>query len=141
MSQPLITSQTNGASSIPGQQHHPNNLSTAVKGMPFKPAQMTQGNDFAMARAVYYNNVKKNLDISVIQPANSTKNKWYGSSMGRTAGQQISAKGMNTVGKATTNTLSPQPFSFSGKDQTTVKTALVRCRGGGCVAPKKKGAV
>ena len=140
MTTPLITPQTNGAASIPLKQNIPNNLSTVKMGMPFKPAPMTQGNFFSMARAAYINNVSDNMKINTTQPANSKKNKWYGASMARTAGQQITAKEVAATGKGTTNPLSPQPFSFSGKDQTTAKTALARCRGGGCVAPKKKGA-
>ena len=141
----LIAPQTVGPASIPTKQSQPNNQTSAVMGMPFKPQQMTQGNFLAMSRAAYNRNVNINVDAighpnpSLGVPA---KKKWYGASSSRTCAEHTNLRGIEATGKGTTNQLAPQQtFSFSGPDQTTVKTALARCRGNGSVAPKKKGAM
>ena len=131
-----IAPQTVGPASIPHKQNIPNNQSTATMGMPFTPAPMTQGSFFSISRAAYNKNVNQNVD-SVLH----TKKKWIGVSGSRSAAEHIRLKSIEATGKGTTNRLQPQTFSFSGPDQTTKKTALARCRGNGCVAPKKKGAV
>jgi hypothetical protein len=139
-----ISPQTVGPASIPHKQNIPNNQSTATMGMPFKPAPMTQGSFFSISRAAYNKNVNQNVN-SVGQTNSSgqttTKKKWIGVSGSRSAAEHIRLKSIEATGKGTTNRLQPQTFSFSGPDQTTNKTALARCRGSGCVAPKKKGAV
>lgn len=147
-----IPPETVGPASIPTKQNQPNNRTTAIMGVPFKPDQMTQGNFFAMSRAAYNRGVNKNVDAvgQITTPPNyvplgtlpSGKKKFYGVSGSRTCGQHISLKGIEATGKGSTN---QPPFretmSFSGPDQTSVKNALVRCRGNGSVAPKKKGAI
>jgi hypothetical protein len=145
-----ILPQTVGPASIPLAQHHPNNMTNIVMGMPFKPNTMTQGNYFAMARAAY--NKKVNLNVQEIDEkttppdyvplgtAPSGKKKWYGASGSRTCSEHINLKGIEATGKSSTNYVNTQTMSFSGPDQTSVKNALVRCRGNGSVAPKKKGA-
>jgi len=139
----LIAPQTVGPASIPTKQNLPNNQSNAVMGMPFKPPQMTQGNFLAMSRAAYNRNV--NLNVNAIDNPGlgvPQKKKWYGASSSRTCAEHTNLRGIEATGKGTTNQLVPQQtFSFSGPDQTTVKTALARCRGNGGVAPKKKGAM
>lgn len=137
MTTPLIPSQTGGPQSIPGKQNIPNNQSSVANGMPFKPDQMTQGNVFAMSRAAYRANVNQNV-LDVGQPP---KKKWYGVSGSRTSSEHTNLMGIQSLGKGSLNQINTQTFSFSGPDQTTVKTALTRVRGGGCIAPKKKGAV
>ena len=112
-------------------------------GMPFKPQQMTQGSFFAMSRAAYNKDVNLNVD-AIGNPGLGVpqKKKWYGASSSRTCAEHTNLRGIEATGKGTTNQLTPQQtFSFSGPDQTTVKTALARCRGNGSVAPKKKGAM
>jgi hypothetical protein len=145
-----ISPQTTGPASIPHKQNIPNNRSTAVMGMPFKPDQMTQGSFLAMSRAAYNRNVNKNVDAIGKEPmppgkrpAPDGKKKWYGASASRSSSEHINLKSIEATGKGTTNRQGPSPhtFSFSGPDQTSIKTALARCRGNGCVAPKKKGAI
>jgi len=100
-----------------------NNLQTRVPtGMPFKPASMTQGSEFVIGRETYIN--------TIVQ-----KKKFNNSS-----GEQINKLKMNAIGKSSFNRAN-NVMSFGGKDPTSVKTAIAKCRGGGCVAPKKKGAV
>ena len=136
----LIFPQTIGPASIPTKQNIPNNISDSVMGMPFKSGTMTQGNFFSMARAAYNKNVNKNVDGIGKTQVPDGKKKWYGASSSRSCSEHINLKGIEATGKGTTNRIITEPMSFSGPDQTTVKTALARCRGNGCVAPKKKGA-
>jgi hypothetical protein len=141
----VISPQTTGPASIPSKQNIPNNRSTDVMGMPFKPAPMTQGSFFSMSRMAYNRGVNRNVDAigkDQTQPAYGKK-KWYGASSSRTSSEHINLKSIEATGKGSTNQLGPvnNTFSFSGPDQTTTKTALARCRGNGCVAPKKKGAI
>ena len=135
-----ISPQTVGPASIPHKQNIPNNQSSALMGMPFKSGPMTQGSFFSMARAAYNKNVNQNVDNIGKEPVPPGKKKWYGASASRSSSEHINLKGIEATGKGTTNRLVQQTFSFSGPDQTTTKTALARCRGSGCVAPKKKGA-
>ena len=147
----LIQAQTAGPASIPTKQNQPNNRTTAVMGMPFKPATMTQGSFFSMARAAFNKEVIQNVNsvgqittppnYSPIGTAPSGKKKWYGASGSRQCSEHTSLRSIEATGKSSTNYLSTQTMSFSGPDQTSVKNALVRCRANGCVAPKKKGAI
>jgi len=144
-----ILPQTVGPASIPTKQNHPNNQTNAIMGMPFKPSTMTQGSLFAMGRAAYNKNVNQNVDsvgqLSAASAAASAeafgKKKWYGASSSRTSSEHTNLKTIEATGKSSTNHVNTQTLSFSGPDQTSVKNALVRCRGNGCVAPKKKGAI
>jgi hypothetical protein len=108
----------------PVTQHQPNNQTQVAFGMPFKPAPMAQGSMFANARLAY----------SRLKTSPVAKFKTY-----QDASNVTQAKRIVATGKGTDN-LSGELMSFSGPDQTSVKTALARCRGGGCTAPKKKGA-
>ena len=57
------------------------------------------------------------------------------------ASQQIALKKLNTVGKSS---MVQDTVAFQGqavKKDSYRNSALARCRGGGCVAPKKKGAL
>jgi len=137
----LILPQTIGPASIPTKQNIPNNITESVMGMPFKSGTMTQGNFFSMSRAAYNKNVNKNVDSIGKTQVPDGKKKWYGASSSRSCSEHINLKGIEATGKGTTNRSITQPMSFSGPDQTTIKTALARCRGNGCVAPKKKGAM
>ena len=131
-------SQTVGSASIPIKQNHPNNLSSAKMGMPFKPDQMTQGNALSIGRMAYNKGVNRNVDD--IGKGAQHKKKWYGASSSRMSSEHTNLRTIEATGKGTTNQINPQTFSFSGPDQTSQKTALARCRGNGCVSPKKKGA-
>ena len=138
----MIKPETVGDASIPLKQNIPNNQSSVVMGLPFKPNTMTQGNFFSMSRKLYNKNVNQNVD-GVGKPLENdvnAKKKWYGASSSRTSAEHIRLKGVEATGKGSTNQINTETFSFAGPDQTTVKTALARSRGSGSVAPKKKGA-
>ena len=122
MDQPTYVASTVGPASIPLKQADNNNETHASMGMPFKPNTMAQGNMFSMYRKAY---VKKS----------------GGGEGFFDASQYINLKKINATGKSSTNVLNqPNLMSFSGPDQTSVRDGKTRCRAGGCVAPKKKGA-
>ena len=83
---------------------------------PFKPDTMTQGSALSNARMAY---IKTAGAIPVRADASAYVHL-----------KKIVATGKDLQG----------PVSFRAPDQTSVKSALARCRGGGCVAPKNKGA-
>ena len=57
-----------------------------------------------------------------------------------TGDQYIQRKKNNAIGRGSTNKDS-QTMSFRSNDNNSRNTALAKCRGGGCVAPAKKGAL
>lgn len=169
----MLNSSTSGPASIPLHEGIVNNkiLNNTVRGMPFKPDTMEQGNDFSLGRAAF---MRMNTKMSAKPPtaeeiANSNKSSNNGGGNGFTGGlitkmgnlaskNQMVGKGgknwagasdytqnkrLNAIGKGsmgnTNNTIATR--SFIAQDQTSVKTALWKARGGGSVAPKKKGAV
>lgn len=115
---------TVGPASIPMRQHINNGVTTAYMGMPFKPDTMTQGSEFSNARRAY------------VKDAGGGQN-WFSSS------QHIQLKKINAIGKSSTKQglLRNAPLSFRSQETTSRNSALARVRGGGCVAPKKKGAI
>ena len=120
---PLLPYETVGPASIPLKQADNNNLTHSLMGMPFKPNTMAQGNMFSMYRKTY---IKKS-----------------GGGQGFfDASQYVELKKINATGKSSTNVLNqPQAaMSFSGVDPNSVRDGKKKCRAGGCVAPKKKGA-
>jgi len=146
----LIQAQTSGPASIPTKQNQPNNQTKVEMGLPFKPDTMTQGNSFSIGRMAYNRGVNQNVDDigKGNDPINSRfttvhhKKKWYGASSSRMSSEHTNLRTIEATGKSSTNRLNAQQtMSFSGPDQTSQKTALARCRGGGCNAPKKKGAI
>ena len=124
-----IQSQTSGPASFSLKQINNNAQTHAYMGMPFKPATMTQGSEFAMGRQGYIN------DIYIQQTLLAKKKKFNNSS-----GEQTNKRKMTAIGKSSVNQ-NNNLMAFSGSDNATVNTALSKCRGGGCVAPPKKGAV
>jgi hypothetical protein len=121
--------QTTGPAGFPQGQNKNNGQTTAQMGMPMKPNTMSQGSVFSNARRAYIND------------AGGGKN-WYGSS----AVTQL--KRINAIGQSSTKQGLPTdaPLNFSSQSKanwsnTTRNSRLQRCRSGGCVAPKKKGAI
>jgi hypothetical protein len=126
--------------SFPQKQINNNKITNVKGGMPFKPDIMTQGNDFNMGRQVYISNSIIDLNKNTIRNPPSNSVGLGLKKFNQSSGEYVSSRKMNAVGKSSINTQSPQ-MSFSSKDQNLVNSALSRVRGGGCVAPKKKGAV
>ena len=120
---------TTGPAGFPQKQNTNNAQTTAQMGMPMKPDTMSQGSVFSNARQAY------------IKDAGGGKN-WYGSS------DVTQLKRINAIGQSSTKQGLPTdaPLNFSSQSKanwsnTTRNSRLQRCRSGGCVAPKKKGAV
>jgi hypothetical protein len=121
--------KTNGPSSVPTTQIRNNGQTTARMGMPMKPNTMSQGSVLSNARQAY------------IKDAGGGKN-WYGSS------SYTQLKRINAIGRSSTKQGLPDdaPLNFSSQaksnwSNTTKNSHLRRARSGGCVAPKKKGAI
>ena len=158
----LIVPQTVGPASIPLKQSDNNNLTNVKMGTPFKPAPMAQGNMFSLGRAMFKRS-NLNANIGSWNPLNPNSNTttivnngiathpgsnhtaningWVASTkMKKCSGDSadyIRLKSSNAIGKSSMTKVNA-PLSFAGRDQTSVKTAVARCRGGGCVAPAKK---
>jgi len=134
-----IPSETSGPASFSLKQINNNAQTQAYMGMPFKPATMTQGSDFAIGRQCYINDIGfPSGSLQYIQQTQFAKKKKFNNS----SGEQTYKRKMNAVGKSSINKFNNNNLmAFSGSDNTTVNSALAKCRGGGCVAPPKKGAV
>lgn len=106
-----------------------NGVMSFVNGSPFKPDTMTQGSEFSNALHLAMNNsgsVRKN-----------------GKSWGHGSAEYTSYKKIQAVGKMANKSGLPTNglVSYKSTDFTSRNSAVIRCRAGGCVAPKKKGAV
>ena len=132
-----IPYQTTGPASFSLKQINNNAQTNAYMGMPFKPATMTQGSEFAIGRQGYINDVGfPSGSQQYIQQTQFSKKKKFNNS----SGEQTNKRKMTAIGKSSINQKN-NLMSFSSSDNTTVNSALAKCRGGGCVAPAKKGAV
>ena len=118
-------------SSFPIKQINNNGISTATRGMPFKSTNMTQGNTFSMSRAYYTKSFNKD---DVVLNAYS-KNK----AIPVSSSQYISKRKAKAIGKS--SLLYSGGLKYKNDNNNSVNSALSKVRGGGCVAPKKKGAV
>jgi hypothetical protein len=128
-----IPYQTTGPPSFSLKDINNNAETKAYMGMPFKPITMTQGSDFAMGRQGYLNNVGyPSGSQGYVQQTQYAKKKKFNNS----SGEQINKKKLNAIGKSSVNK-NNNLMSFSGTDTNAVNSALAKCRGGGCVAPKK----
>ena len=134
-----IPYQTTGPASFSLKQINNNAQTNAYMGMPFKPATMTQGSEFALGRQGYINDVGfPSGSQQYIQQTQYAKKKKFNNS----SGEQTNKRKMTAIGKSSINKFNNNNLmSFSASDNTTVNSALAKCRGGGCVAPPKKGAV
>jgi hypothetical protein len=138
----MLKSSTSGPASIPLHEGIINNKQTNVpKGMPFKPDTMEQGNVFSIGRMAF---ARMNTQMSAKPPTAAVMNStlvgkggknWCGSSSYTENKRRIA------IGKSSMNTLPTALTAFSAANRNDVKDAVAKCRGGGCVAPKKKGAV
>ena len=135
--------------------------------MPFKPDTMDQGNNFSLGRMAFMRmNTKMSSKPPTATEITESISKGNGGGNGFTGGlitkmgnlsaiNKMVGKGgknwagasdytqnkrLNAIGKGSMgNTNKPiANSSFIGQDQTSVKTAIWKARGGGSVAPKKK---
>ena len=164
-----IKSSTSGPASIPLHEGIINNKESRVtKGMPFKPDTTDQGNVFSIGRMAF---ARMNSQMSAKPPTaaqiSATKGGFGGgngftggliTTMGNlnSASQLVGKGGKNwvgassytenkrriAIGKGSMNVVVPTELTaFSKINKNDVRDAIAKCRGGGCVAPKKKGAI
>ena len=127
------------ASSFPIKQHTNNgNISNVKMAMPSQFYPSANTSLFSSARNAYINDVGKGpLPNSTSTIDYTKKKKWNNTS----SSQLTYLKRVNAIGKSSIQSpLTIQELSFRSQDTTSRNDALRRCRGGGCVAPKKKGA-
>jgi hypothetical protein len=113
-----------------------NGSTTAVRGMPFKPNTMTQGNTFSQNRSIFAHAIVNTRN----QP--NIKNKKYLQTP-ISSSQRIQLLKSKAIGKSSMKQGLPADATMSFRSQDTQyrNSSLARCRGGGCVAPAKKGAI
>jgi len=128
-----FTYKTTGPSSVPVRSHMNNGVASlpapatqenpTIMNMPFKPATMAQGSMFSNARRVY------------VEDGGGGPN-WYSSS------DVTYLKKITAIGKSSTRLpVGKKSLAYKSTDKTVRNSAVARCRSGGCVAPKKKGAI
>lgn len=108
-----------------------NGITEAKNGSPFKPNTMEQGSSLS-------NSIQYFKDT----PQNITKNKTWGNSF--STSQYMNHIKNKEIGISRKpyllNSGSSNTLSFKNVETNSVKSAIVRTRGSGTVAPKKKGA-
>jgi len=125
--------KTNGAPSIPMKQYMNNAISKVYMGMPQKFYPSDNGTEFSNARIAAQNN------------AGNVNSNYKTGKFASSSGEFIRSRKISAVGK-TAGTIDSngnrinKDFSFRSQDTTSRNSALTRVRGGGTVAPKKKGA-
>ena len=124
---------TVGAASIPLKQIINNGFTRSKMGMPFKPDTMTQGSEFSGARATFIN-----APVSRHEYTNSAYSKNKAAPV--SSSQLIESRRTKAIGKSSTNRQS-KIMSYRSQDTSFRNSSLARVRGGGTVAPKKKGAL
>ena len=127
---------TVGPANIPLKQISNNGFTRTEMGMPFKPATMTQGSEFSTGRVGYINNVTKRHPY---KDSAYSKNKAFPTS----SSQHIESRRTRAIGKSSMKQGLPvhAALSFRSQDTSFRNSSLARTRAGGCVAPKKKGAI
>jgi hypothetical protein len=96
-----------------------------IVGSPFKPSSMTQGGDLSNALRSYAAN------------SGGVKNA-FKKSFGHGSEEYTFYKKIQAIGSSAGK--SGSLLSYKSVEYTSRNSALIRCRSGGCVAPKKKGA-
>jgi hypothetical protein len=134
-----------GPASYPIKQTTINGVTSVVNGSPFKPDTMTQGSAFSNSRLIY----KKTLDIrrasTILKFSKTTGTKLTAYSLNKStpssSSQHIQSRRARAVGKSSIITIDNTTMGYKNYDKNYVRSAISRTRGGGSVAPKKKGAV
>jgi len=123
---PLIFQSFHGPSSFPKKQNINNgNISNVYRAMPAQ-FQYAGNSMFSIARHLYTNSSN-----------NAHTKRWAPIS----SGERTYLKSNRTIGQSSIQSPATiQETSFRSQDTTSRNTSLQRCRAGGCVAPKKKGA-
>jgi len=154
-----------GPPSIPMKQPNNNGVMANIQmGMPFKPNNMTQGSAWSTERRIYLNGIpqkptgkilpapctyssnpvnmphhsarkscdsKKVIDIEYFAKQTLLAN--------HSSSDVTSRRKAIAIGKSSGMSEPKNELSFRTQDKNIVRSALSRCRSGGCVAPPKKG--
>lgn len=135
-----------GANNNPGkatslfikQNTNNGNISNVKMAMPSQFYPSSNTNVFSSARNAYINNVGKGPNQTPLSTLEYTKKKKWNNAC---SSQLTYMKRINAIGKSSIQSpLTQQELSFRSQDTTSRNDALRKCRAGGCVAPKKKGA-
>lgn len=152
----VLTGKFGGPPGFPQKQALNNGQTNAEMGMPQKYAGADGGSSFAAGRRAFLSRPVNAFRLTNLTNASPgwTKSQvtinghTIGTSNGKSkvvvsADQHIQRKKNNAVGKGSTKVGLPlgAPMSFGNVDNTSRKNALSRVRGGGSVAPAKKGAL
>ena len=152
----VLTGKFGGPPGFP-QKHNRNNGETrAVMGMPQKFAGADGGAAFALGRNVFLSRPVNAFRLTDLNNQMSGWTKTQVTINGRTIGtsngksnnvvsadQHIQRLKNNAIGRGSTKASLPTDalMSFGRVDNTSRKSALAKVRGGGSVAPAKKGAI
>ena len=135
----IFTSTKGNQTTFPRKQVNNNGVTSAKSGMPFKSQHMTQGNDFSLHRKAYNEfNTKENIEKAMKKGNMFMVNK--GIAPFSSSSSYIERRKQQAIGKGS-RTSNGVSMSFKNSEPYSRKTALAKARGGGSVAPKKKGAV
>lgn len=138
-----------GPASYPIKQTTINGLTSAVNGSPFKPDTMTQGSAFSNSRLIYKKTQDINRASTILKFSKTTGTKLSAYSLNKSipssSSQHIQSRRARAVGKSSIITTRDTPrdttMGYKNYDKNDVRSAISRTRGGGSVAPKKKGAI
>ncbi|MGA1049446.1 MAG: hypothetical protein ACO3UU_15695 [Minisyncoccia bacterium] len=138
---PIVGANNNPGviNSFPSKQYTNNGYISNVRmAMPSQFYPSANSSLFSSARNAYINNVGKGPDNNQASVAEYTKKKKWGN----TSSSEVTyMRRVNAIGKSSIQSPATlQQLSFRSQDTTSRNQALRRCRSGGCVAPKKKGA-
>ena len=119
------TYQTTGPASFPLKQSDNNAQLRAKMAMPKKFYPSAGDSLFSSARKTYISDGGGGAPLQGHHDQSS----------------YIHLRKINAIGKSSTkNITAATPISFRSNDNNTSRSAIRRCRSGGCIAPKKKGA-
>lgn len=127
MSYPILSSINPHSLLIPLKQNINNgNIKNVQKAMPAQFYPSAGSSMFSIARHLYVNN-SQDTHVKRWQPISS--------------GERTYMKSSREIGKSSIQSqATQQELSFRSKETNSIRTALRRARGGGNIAPKKKGA-
>ena len=135
----IFTSTKGNLTSFPRRQVNNNGITNSKSGMPFKSQHMTQGNTFSMNRKAYNEiDTKENIANAMKKGNMFMTNK--GIAPFSDSSSYIQRRKQQAIGKSS-KTTDGTSMTYKNSEIYSAKTAIAKARGGGSVAPKKKGAV
>jgi len=139
----VLTGKFGGPPGFPQKQALNNGQTNAVMGMPQKFYGADGGASFALGRNAFLSRPVNSFRLTDLNNQTGwSTNQGKGNNV-ISSDQHIQRKKNNAIGRGSTKAgLAPDAtLSFRSQDTTSRNSALARVRGGGCVAPPKKGAL